>query len=458
MDKYTELFAEYAYKIKTLPSETLHEVKRRILDSFGVMYLAFHEDAPEAARKYAYLFQTCRGSTLFGLDFKTTPEIAAFANGALIRYLDFNDTYLSKEPLHPSDVIPGLWALAEWKKLSGIKLMESIAVAYEISVNLCDAASLRRHRWDHVNYIAIGEVCGAGNLLDLSQDVIEHALSITTVSNASMRQTRVGELSMWKGAAAANSAKNALFGIFQAMNGMCGPYKPFEGEMGFFKQLLEGETFDDSALKSLFDLEPPSRILDTYIKFYPVEYHAQSAVDIAKELHKYIKSENDIESIRIDTFETAYEIIAKGSEKWNPKTKETADHSIQYITVVGIIDGDITKHSFEKKKLNDPLIKEILSHKTTLEKQDELTQGYPDGIPNRVTLKTKDGKVYTKEVRYPRGHAKNRMNDSEVIEKFRKNTKEMLTSSEQNKIVDTVMNLEKYEDISKLSPVLRVQK
>jgi len=273
-----------------------------------------------------------------------------------------------------------------------------------------------------------------------------------------MRQTRAGELSMWKGAAAANSVRNALFGIFQAMSGMSGPYKPFEGEMGFFKQLLEGETFDDSALKSLFDFEPPSRILDTYIKFYPVEYHAQSAVDIAKELHKYIKSKDDIESIHIDTFETAYEIIAKDPEKWNPKTKETADHSIQYITAVGIIDGDITKHSFEKEKLNDQSIKEILSHKMTLGKQDELTQGYPDGIPNRVTLKTRDGKAYTKEVKYPRGHAKNRMNDSEVIEKFRKNTKEILTGSEQDKIVDTVMNLEKCEDISKLSPVLMVQK
>ncbi len=126
--------------------------------------------------------------------------------------------------------------------------------------------------------------------------------------------------------------------------------------------------------------------------------------------------------------------------------------------MVGIIDGDITKHSFEKEKLNDPYIKEILSHKTTLEKQDELTEGYPDGIPNRVTLKTRDGKTYTKEVKYPGGHAKNRMSDSEVIEKFRKNTEEILTSSEQDKIVDSIMNLEKCGDVSKLSSVLRMQK
>jgi len=456
MDKYTKMFANYVVSTKSVPQESIHEAKRRILDSFGVMYAAFLEDAPKAARKYAYMFKTQDGPHLFGLPVKTIPEIAAFANGVLVRYLDFNDTYLSKEPLHPSDCIPGLWAVAEWKQLSGNKLLEAITIAYEIGVNLCDAASLRKHGWDHVNYITIMEVCALGKLLDLPAPIIEHAISLALIPNLSARQTRAGELSMWKGAAAANSVRNAIFGTLLAINGMSGPYQPFEGEMGFFKQVLEKEIFDDQALEPIIDLKEPTRILDTYIKFYPVEYHAQSVVDIVKKLHQYVQSPDDIESIHIDTFKAAYEIIAKDKEKWEPKTKETADHSIQYITVVGLIDGNITKYSFSKEKLNDPIIKKILSTKTTLAEKDELTAGYPDGIPNRVILKTRDQKVYTEEVKYPRGHAKNKMSDEEVVEKFKNNAEGILTNSEMENIIDAIMNLEKCENISKLIDILRV--
>ncbi|MGB9755679.1 MAG: MmgE/PrpD family protein [Desulfurella sp.] len=447
MDKYTDLFANYVCSVNDFEQSTLHESKRRILDSFGVMYLAFGEDTPKAARNYAYNFGFKNGSSLFGLNFYTTPETAAFANGVLLRYLDFNDTYLSKEPLHPSDLIPGLLALAQYKHKSVSEFLKAIVIAYEISVNLCDAASLRAHGFDHVNYITIGEVCGLGRLLGLKKQEIEHAISIATIPNVSLRQTRAGELSMWKGAAAANSAKNALFAVFLAQQGVSGPYEPFVGEMGFFNQLLNSFSFDDKALESLFRLESPRRILDTHIKFYPVEYHAQSAVDIAKQLSPYIKSSKDIDSITIETFKAAYEIIAKDKEKWEPKTKETADHSLQYITVVGLIDGDISKYSFSKEKLSDEKIKEILKNKVILKENDELTKGYPDGIPNKITLKTKDGKTYTKDLKYPKGHAKNPMSDEEVIRKFKTCTQEILNPKEQERIVDAVFNIEKFNDI-----------
>jgi len=397
------------------------------------------------------MFSLENGASLFGVNFKTIPEIAAFANGVLVRYLDFNDTYLSKEPLHPSDLIPGLIAASDFYHLDGRKLIESIAIAYEISVNLCDAASLRKHGWDHVNYIAIGEVCGLGRLLTSIKEEIEHAISIATVPNASMRQTRAGELSMWKAAAAANSVRNAFFAVLQAKNGISGPYEPFVGEMGFFKQLLEGETFDNSAFNNLFEQKPPSRILDTYIKCYPVEYHAQSAVDIVKELSAYVKSPKDIDFITIETFKAAYEIIAKDKEKWEPKTKELQDHSLQYITVVGLLDGDITKHSFSKEKLSDPTIKEILKSKVELKESDELTKGYPEGIPNRITLKTKQG-TYTREVKYPKGHAKNPMTDNEVINKFKECSDGVLTQLQQENLIDAVMHIEKFKlsDLNKL--------
>ncbi|OSS41563.1 2-methylcitrate dehydratase [Desulfurella amilsii] len=217
MDKCTNLFANYACNVGDFSWTTLHETKRQILDSFGVMYLAFGEDAPKAARNYAYNFGFKGGSSLFGLIFYTAPKVAAFSNGVLVRYLDFNDTYLSKEPLHPSDLISGLIAAAQYKHKSGLELLKAIAIAYEISVNLCDAASLRAHGFDHVNYIVIDEACGLGRLFGLKKQEIEHAVSIVAIPNISLRQTRAGELSKWKGAAAANFCKCVICSIFDSI-------------------------------------------------------------------------------------------------------------------------------------------------------------------------------------------------------------------------------------------------
>ena len=169
-DRYASLFASYAHTTRweQLPEATVHEIKRRVLDSIGVAMAAFDEDAPTAARAYALELPHASGATLWGTDARVAPEAASLANGVMVRYLDFNDTYLSKEPLHPSDVIPGLIALCQWRNRPVRDLIAGVAVAYEIGVDLCDSASLRARGWDHVNYIAVAAACGAGTLLGLS--------------------------------------------------------------------------------------------------------------------------------------------------------------------------------------------------------------------------------------------------------------------------------------------------
>ncbi len=443
-DRYTQLFAEYTAAIRwdDLPDATVHEIKRRIMDSIGVAIAAFAEDAPKAVRAYAYAMATSHGATLWGTPVRTSPEIAGFVNGVMVRYLDYNDTYLSKEPLHPSDMIPALMALAEWRDTDSRDLLTAIAIAYEIGVCLCDAASLRAHRWDHVNYIAIGTACGAAKILGLSREAIEHAIAMAIVPHAAMRQTRAGELSMWKGAAAANAARNGVFAALLAAHGMTGPYQPFTGEMGFFRQLLHGETFDDAALVPLREKRPPGRIMDTYIKYWPVEYHAQSAVDAALQIRREIDDPRQIASVHIDTFRAAYEIIAKDPEKWAPQTRETADHSLPYITLVALLDGDVTAASFSHARITDPHIRTLLRDHTTLREDPELTAGYPEGIPNRITVRTRDGRTFVQEVRYPRGHAQNPMTDDEVVQKLYKNVQRFWNALQIQRIVDCIWNLE----------------
>lgn len=423
-DRIGRLLAGYASAVTwdRLPAETIHEVKRRILDSIGVAVAGFDGDAPAAARAYAAGLPDPDGATVWGTTIRANAEAAGFANAVAVRYLDFNDTYLSKEPLHPSDMISALLALAERRGFSARELIAAIATAYEVSVTLCDAASLRAHGWDHVSYIAIGTACGAGRLLGLSTDRIEHALAIATVPNAAMRETRAGELSMWKGAAAANAARNAVFATLLADSGMTGPDRPFEGEMGFVRLLLGGEGFDNDVLSRLESKAPPTRILDAYIKRWPVEYHAQSAVDAALQFPAELVGHPDgIGSIEIDTFDAAYQIIAKGPEKWDPKTRETADHSLQYIVVSALLDGDVTRRTFDPERIRDARTLDILKSQVTVREDPELTAGYPEGIPNRITVMTADGRREVREVRHPKGHARNPMTDEEVATKFEAN-------------------------------------
>jgi 2-methylcitrate dehydratase len=456
-DRITRLLAGYASGVvaEGLPEETVHEVKRRVLDSIGVAVAGLDGDAPAATRAYAAGFPDRNGATIWCSALRASPEVAGFANGVAVRYLDFNDTYLSKEPLHPSDVIAPLMALAEWRDRPANDLPAAIAAAYEVSVTLCDAASLRTHGWDHVNYIAIGVVCAAGQLLRLPVERIEHAVSIAAVPHAAMRETRAGELSMWKGAAAANAARNAVFATLLAEKGMTGPARPFEGEMGFVRQLLDGEGFDEEVLSRLEAKARPQRILDTHVKFWPVEYHAQSAVDAALRFPEgFLRNADGIKSIEIDTFDAAYQIIAKDPEKWDPKTRETADHSLQYIVVAALLDGEVTSRTFEPERFREPRTLDILKERVTVREDPELSAGYPEGIPNRITVTTTGGDRETREVRHPRGHARNPMTDEEVVAKYRANVEHRLDADRAAAVERLVWDLEQEGSLRELTRAL----
>ncbi len=457
-DRYSRLLAGYAAAISpdALPAETVREVKRRLLDSFGVALAGFEEPSAAAARSYATSYREPSGATIWGTSHRSNAEAAGFANGVAVRCLDFNDTYLSKEPLHPSDAIPALVALAERHGRPARDLIAAIAVAYEVSITLCDAASLRTHGWDHVNYIGIGVACGAGALLGLQPEQIEHAIAIASIPHAAMRQTRAGELSMWKGAAAANAARNAVFAVHVAASGMTGPNEPFEGEMGFVAQMLGGETFEEEIMWRLEANAPPTRILDTYIKYWPVEYHAQSAVDAALQFPAgFLGGPDDIKSVEIDTFDAAYQIIAKDPERWDPKTRETADHSLQYIVVAALLDGEVTQRTFDSERIRDPRTLDILQNRTTVREDLELTAGYPEGIPNRITVTTTSGDKRVREVRSPRGHARNPMTDEEVVAKYKANVEGRWNTELTALVQHLVWDLEREGNFQELMSALR---
>ncbi len=441
--------AEYAHSLRyeDIPAPVVQEVKRRIIDSLGCAMGAIDSEPATIARRVSkWVDSNQGGATVIGTKHQTSPDLAAFANGILFRYLDFNDTYLSKEPAHPSDNIAAVLAAAESVKASGKDVITAIVLAYEIQCRLCDAASIRSRGWDHVTYGSFSTALACGKIFGLSVDQLVHAQGLAATPNNAMRQTRVGELSHWKGCAFANASRNGLFAALLAREGMTGPSEIFEGEMGFYKQ-ISGE----------FQLAPlggkngqPFMFLNTYVKHFPAEYHSQSAIEAALELRPQIKSPDSIQSIHIDSFDAAVDIIAGFAEHWRPKSRETADHSMPYVVSAALVDGDITLESFTDQRISDPKLLEVVQ-KVTVSRHPEMNAGYPDGIPNRLTITLTDGTVLSKTISYPLGHCKNPMNDAQIEAKFRPLASRVF---DERKIQQQLDVLWKFEETTSLSSVL----
>jgi len=349
--------ADYACAIRfeDLSKDVVHEVKRRVIDSLGCALGAWKEEPCAIARKVASNFSAEEGSTIIGTNHKAPPDWAAFANGCCIRYFDYNDTYLSKEPAHPSDNISAALAVAESVGASGRELITAIALAYEVQCRFCDAASIRARGWDHVTYGAFSTALASAKLMKLDSKRTRHAVNIAGVAGAAMRQARVGELSHWKGVAFANAARHGVFSALLARAGMTGPGPIFEGQMGFEKQL--GVSLGNVAEKFAVPFAktgdgPASMILRTSIKFWPAEYHSQSAIEAALFLRNQIGGV-EVKSMRIESHDASVDIIGSEPEKWRPETRETADHSLPYITAIALIDGEVTEKQFQPERFSD---------------------------------------------------------------------------------------------------------
>src|SRR2546423_5314176 len=231
-----ERIANYAETLSydMLTKEAIHEVKRRVIDSFATAVGAMPSEAYAFAQRCASRVSSTPGATLLGGG-TSSIEWATFVTGLLIRYLDFNDTYLSKEPAHPSDNLAPVLAVGEAVGATGRDLITAAVLAYEVQCRFCDAASLRAHGVDHVTYGAISSAVAAGKLMGLDEARLAHAVGIAGVCNVALRQTRSGELSEWKGCAFANAARNGVFAALLGAEGMTGPAPIFEGGLGLMK-------------------------------------------------------------------------------------------------------------------------------------------------------------------------------------------------------------------------------
>lgn len=452
-----EQLAEYSLTLKfeDLPTAVVHEVKRRVIDSFACALGAWDAEPCAAARRVASRFSTTSaGATMFGTRHRVSEDWAAFVNGCLVRYLDYNDTYLSKEPAHPSDNISAALAVAESEGVNGRELITAIALAYEVQCRFCDATSIRARGWDHVTYGAFSSALAAARLMRLDERHTRHAINIAGVASAALRQSRVGELSHWKGCAFANAARHGVFAALLARDGVTGPAPIFEGEKGFEK-LVSGP-LEPHVERWGRPNSDEFMILKTSIKFWPAEYHSQSAIEAALKLRPQISSTAQIESILIESHGAAVDIIGSEPEKWRPTHRETADHSLPYIVAAALADGEITARQFAPERLADPTLLALVQ-RVKVQRHEELSAPYPEATGNIVTVRLAGGRTLSERVDYPRGHARNPLIDAELEGKFHALADSWLGSQRADDVLRRLWRLEETDKIGELMSFLEIQ-
>ena len=443
MDPRIRELSEYAAGLSydELPAAVVNECKRKLIDTLGCAIGAFDAEPARIARAVAGHYSSDTPARIFGTLKKTTAEHAAFANGTMLRYADYNDAYFNKNSGHPSDTFAGVLALGESVHADGKAVILATTLAYEGFCNFSDVLP-REQGWDYVLFGVVGGALSAAKLLKLDAARIGQAIALAVTPNLALEQTRMGELSHWKGCAAANAARNGIFAAILAEAGLTGPDDAIVGKAGLQHAVgpFEWAPFGGRG--------GPFRVCETHLKFFPAVVHSQSPIAAAIELHGKVKPE-DIEAIAVDSYWVANRYTNRASPLWQPGTRETADHSLPYIIAVALIDGTITEHSFDEGRLRDPRIAELMK-RMTLREKPEFTQLHPVKWPCVIEVTTKSGGTVSASVEYFKGHAKNPLSDTEVEHKFRELAGDRLAAGQADRIIETVWKLDQLPDIAQL--------
>jgi len=434
-------FAERA-RYEALSPAVVHETRRHLIDTFASALGAYDEPVSVMARAVAGRYRADDTARIWGSGMTSTPEMAAFANGVMTRSLDISDTYLGRSRGHPSDMVPGLVAVAESMHADGKALITAIVLAYDVYCSFCKSVDINSKGWDQPVYTVLGCVLGAAKLMRLTADETGHALSLALTPNLALAQARRGSLSSWKGCAGANAARNAVFAAVLAKEGFTGPGEIFEGSGGFW----------DAVGRADWPLPDAPMIGETRTKFLPVCYHGQSAVFATLDLRDRVDV-RQIEEIKVDGYQVAVFMMGNDASRWAPTTRETADHSLPYCVAIALLDGKLVRDSFADARLRDPAVAELM-HKVRVAEDPALTALYPESAPGRVTIRMRSGETQVAEIRYPRGHEKSPMSDAEIESKFRDLAAGALGAQGCDRALKALWQLERMEDAAAVTALL----
>jgi 2-methylcitrate dehydratase len=419
-DASTRDIARYctALTARSIPAEVLEDARLLVVDTLGTLVGGWDSPPAAIARSLARQESSDPGARVLLGGFGSSVEGAAFANTVAARYLDYNDTYQGVGTGHPSDMIPGLLAVAESAGRSGEDLLVAVVTGYEAFGAIAKAVPIRDKGFDQGVLIGLGAAAGAAKLMALGEEQTREAIGLVLTMCAPTRSTRSGRLFMWKAAATAAAVKLGIFAARLAAAGMTGPDEPIEGRHGLWEQVT-----------GPFQVRPfgapdPWIVSTTSIKFFAAESTSHGPLQLVLQLRDELPLDQ-IAHMRVRTFWNCWHEIGSEPEKWDPDTRETADHSLPFILATALIDGKITKDSFDPAHIADPRIRELMA-KTAVDHDQSYTDAWPDAIKSSLEIITTDGRDLYYEVLHPIGHPKNRGTTADIEAKFLINATEPL--------------------------------
>lgn len=439
VDEWAERLAAFAVAPFEIDEALRQAILVRVVDTIGTALGAAGSDASDVVERYAGDRGALGRHGVWGTSATTDVESAALVNGVKARYLDFNDAYFGVSICHPSDVIPALFATALEVGADDATFLRACAIAYEAIMRAADTMPIQTSGYDHIQMTILGGITGAAHLLGLAEAQARHAVGICVTSHVSLRQTRTGQLSMWKAFAAADACRHALVTCLLARAGAEGPVAPFTGLNGSFRRLLHLAPEEFPTL----DLEAgrvPRGIATSQLKNYPLGAVGQSAAQAGEQLVAQGVRLADVARLRVLLDPKAYPIMVS-PEKLAPRTRETADHSIPYVLVSALHRGHIDVASFDAEAIADPVVQTFLAESVDVEVDESLAGGHARGYPMRVRATLKDGSSVELTSESAPGTPGNEMTPERLREKFTRNVQRSALADRTDVIWDAVWGL-----------------
>ncbi|MGO9402667.1 MAG: MmgE/PrpD family protein [Terriglobales bacterium] len=436
---------------KQLSEDAVYQAKRFLLDSVGCALGGYQQ--PDVIILLEVLKEIAgRGlATVIGTGQKMDAVSASLANALMIRCMDYNDIYWKQDPSHPSDIFPAAMACCERAKSDGKELIVGFVLGHEFEMRLCEAAfpGIRERGWHHATLTAFVSPIVAGRALHLSWERIQHAIGISASRHCTMGAVTAGKLTMMKNTVDPMATQSGVLAALLAEKGYSGPEHVIDGKEGLVH--CYGPEWKQNLLTD--GLGESWRITQCGMKCFPTEALTHAPISAVLDLVKNndLHAEN-VEKVQIRSLARAADILSDPS-KYDPHTRETADHSLPYVIAVALVDRQVTPAQFAMKKIMDPTIRAQLK-KVEVVADPEIEKVFPALQRVIVNITTSDGRKFLKQLDYPKGDPQNPLSDAEIEEKFRALAEGVLSANAQGKLIDAIWNLEKCTSATKLMALM----
>src|SRR5450755_5178543 len=437
---------------RQLSQDAIYQAKRFLLDSVGCALGGYQQHDVVIALEVLDEVAGPGKATVIGTGRSMDAVSASLANALMIRCMDYNDIYWKQDPSHPSDIFPAAMACCERAGGDGRELIVGLVLGHEFEMRLCEAAfpGIRERGWHHATLTAFVSPIVAARMLHLDCNKMQHAIGISASARATLGAVTAGKLTMMKNTVDPQATQSGVFAALLAEKGYTGPEHVIDGKEGLVHCFGP-----DWKLNLLTDgLGESWRITQCGMKAFPTEALTHTPISAVLDI---VKSNDlrpeQVEKVQIRSLARAADILSDPS-KYDPQSKETADHSLPYVIAAAIAERQVTPVQFEMNKIMDPTIRAQLK-KVEVVADPEIEKVFPALQRVIVNLTTTDGRTFTKQLDYPKGDPRNPLSDAEVEEKFAALAEGVLSERAQKKLKDAIWNLEKIGSVSKLMALMK---